>query len=189
MTDRAWIETFTGRKFYILNPQPDDIDIHDIAHALSMQCRFTGHTKTFYSVAQHSYYASILVPPGDALWALLHDASEAYISDMSRPLKHFTEAGKYYREIETEIMDAICTKFWLPMLMPPSVRKADDSLLYAEKDQLMADAVWDTPWSAESAAQIKIENWSPQKAEKEFLFRYLELIGSLQFATLDSGTL
>jgi 5'-deoxynucleotidase YfbR-like HD superfamily hydrolase len=172
---QAWIETFTGKHFDILEPQSDEIDIVDIAHSLSLQCRFTGHTKHFYSVAQHSFYASQLVPPEDALWALLHDASEAYISDMSRPLKHYTDCGHHYKIVEDKIMAAICMKFRLPFRMPLSVRKADDSLLYAEKEQLMADAKWDTLWSSEDAAKIKIDYWPPELAKTRFLARYYTL--------------
>ena len=72
----SYIETVSGRKFYFLNPNPEDIDIEDIAHALSMQCRFTGHTKWFYSVAEHAIWVSYLVPVHLALEGLLHDASE-----------------------------------------------------------------------------------------------------------------
>jgi len=91
MHTNATIGLFSGGTFDILNPRAEDVRIEDIAHALSQQCRFTGHTKTFYSVAQHSVLASTLVAAPDELWALLHDASEAYMGDMNRPLKHAPE--------------------------------------------------------------------------------------------------
>src|SRR5271156_4912831 len=84
-SDSAWIQTFTGKKFYPFNPKPQDIDIRDIAHALSNICRFTGHTKRFYSVAEHSRNVAKLVPAHMKLQALLHDASEAYLCDIARP--------------------------------------------------------------------------------------------------------
>lgn len=65
--DPCWIETYTGRKFYLLHPRPEDVDITDIAHALSNQCRYTGHTRMFYSIAEHSYHVSYHVPETDAL--------------------------------------------------------------------------------------------------------------------------
>ncbi len=78
-----WIQVRSGRKFHPLDPRPEDVDINDIAHALSNLCRFTGHCTDFYSVAQHSVIASQIVPPASALAALLHDASEAYMGDIS----------------------------------------------------------------------------------------------------------
>ena len=80
--------TYTGRQFFPLTPRQEDIDIEDIAHSLSRLCRFNGHCKSFYSVAEHSYRISYIVPPEFALWGLLHDAGEAYLSDLPRPIKH-----------------------------------------------------------------------------------------------------
>ncbi len=92
-----YIATYTGKQFYPLDPRPEDVCLEDIAHSLSNLCRFTGHTDTdrFYSVAQHSVICSTIVAPEAALLALLHDAAEAYLGDISRPLKRdlyvFTE--------------------------------------------------------------------------------------------------
>ena len=88
--------TYTGKEFYPLDPNPADIDIKDIAHALSNCCRFAGHIKSFYSVAQHSVIVSELCEPENALAGLLHDASEAYLSDIARPVK-YTEQMEGYR--------------------------------------------------------------------------------------------
>lgn len=174
--DRAWIETYSGKKFHILNPSPDEIFIEDIAHALSLQCRFNGHTRNFYSVAQHSVYVSKIVPPEDALWGLLHDASEAYIMDMTRPMKRFTEAGAAYMKVEAGVMAAICQRFKLNPEQPESVHKADNRMLFTEKNQLMAALKWDTNWAEnEKAADIVITSWSPTFAENLFLSRFEEL--------------
>ncbi|MFG0247924.1 MAG: phosphohydrolase, partial [Phycisphaeraceae bacterium JB051] len=78
----SWIQTYTGKAFYPLREDPGIIDIRDIAHALSLQCRFNGHCSDFYSVAQHSVHVSEVVPQAFALWGLLHDAAEAYMSDL-----------------------------------------------------------------------------------------------------------
>jgi hypothetical protein len=87
MTHEPWLRTYAGRHVHILNPRPADIYIQDIAHALAHTCRFAGHTPAFYAVAQHSVLVSELLTPDLALWGLLHDASEAYLHDLTRPLK------------------------------------------------------------------------------------------------------
>ena len=169
----AWIQTAGGGIFHILEPQQDEIRITDIAHALSMMCRFTGHVRRFYSVAEHSYYASLLVPPQDALWALLHDSPEAYIADLNRPLKHCTPVGATYMEIEERIMDVIAVKFGLPLEAPASVKEADRALLYAERDQLLPPYPWDKKWSEnEEPAKMHISGWLPEQAREIFLQRF-----------------
>ena len=177
---KAWIITYTGKKFYHLATTPDMVDIRDIAHSLSMLCRWTGHTKYHYSVAQHSWYASHLVAPEFALAALLHDASEAYLGDMNRPLKHFTAAGPAYCEIEERVERVIFKKFGLPYPMSPEVKAADIQMLYAEKAQLMnvteATKYESKKWGTdETEAPITIHRWTPRRAEKVFLKRFAEL--------------
>jgi len=129
-----YIETYTGKKFFILNPQPEDIDIADIAHALSLNCRYTGHCKNFYSVAEHSLYVSQLVSDENRLWGLLHDASEAYLTDVASPIKPFLTN---YKELEKNVMNAICKKYDLPVEMPEEVHKADMDILRKEAFELM----------------------------------------------------
>jgi hypothetical protein len=172
----AWIETYSGLRFYILDPQPDQIQIEDIAHSLSLLCRFTGHVKHFYSVGQHSLLGSYLVPPQDALWFLLHDASEAFIGDMNRPLKHGTDAGEAYIPVEAGIMRAICNKFGLPQEEPKSVRLTDNAMLYAEKEQLMAPLSGDHDWGCSTeAARVKLYEMMPREVEYLFLKRFRNL--------------
>ena len=86
-TDMSWIQTYTGRKFFPLTDEPGEIDLRDIAHSLALQCRFNGHCRQFYSVAEHSVRVSHILPDEEAAWGLLHDAAEAYVSDLPRPLK------------------------------------------------------------------------------------------------------
>lgn len=176
---QAWIETFTGVPFDILEPKPEMIKIEDIAHALSMLCRFTGHTKFLYTVGQHSLVGSYLVPPDFALDFLLHDATEAYIGDMNRPLKHYTEAGDAYRKVEANLSVAIARKFGISEVEPECVRKADDAMLYAEKQQLMTGLSWTgTVWSDFSrAAHVVIREVSPKQIEQFFLDRFYQLKG------------
>jgi 5'-deoxynucleotidase YfbR-like HD superfamily hydrolase len=173
---QAWIETSRGIKFDVLAPTVDMIDIEDIAHALSQMNRFTGHCKFPYPVSQHSRLASYLVPQEHALWALLHDGSEAFIGDMSRPLKHFSVAGDEYRKVEKRIQDVICDKFGLSREEPPEVKRADNMMLYAEKAQLMSGLDWSHKWAeSEEQANVKIVRLSFDENKYLFLARFHEL--------------
>ena len=129
-----YIQTFGGRKFFLLDPTPDAIDILDIAHALSMICRYTGHVLKFFSVADHSIRASEMVPKVLRLQALMHDASEAYVSDISRPLKGLIGD---YAAIEKKIMGAIADKYVFDWHMAPETKEADNRLLMTERRDLM----------------------------------------------------
>src|SRR5512146_2196359 len=120
--DRGWIQTYTGRQFWPFNPHPEDVRAEDIAHALSQVCRYQGHCLEFYSVAQHSVLVSYAVPDHLALWGLLHDAAEAYLADIARPLKH---AFPYFMGVEEEIEKVIAFRFALPWPKPESVSWAD----------------------------------------------------------------
>jgi hypothetical protein len=166
------IQTMSGSIVRPLDPDPETIDIRDIAHSLSNQCRFTGHTKEFYSVAQHSEYCSYLVPQKFKLEALLHDASEAYLSDIARPLKKAKPFGEFYLEAERRLDEAIRDKYNLPFVMSSEVHKADDLMLQAEGNQLMPDGF---PVYGE-AADISIYCWSPKTARLSFLERFAELM-------------
>lgn len=172
LADRGpWIQTFTGRKFFPAAPSPDDVHIEDIAHALSMLCRYGGHCRQFYSVAEHSLHASFFVPPADALWALLHDASEAYLVDVPRPVKPLLGG---YRDLEAGIMRAVCTRFGLAPEEPPAVSRVDRALLFDERTQNMAVApeAWSTDAPPVGAA---LRFFSPPVAEALFLARFGEL--------------
>ena len=172
------IVTYTGRVIEPLNPDPAEIDILDIAHALSNQCRFTGHTHTYYSVAQHSVLVSRHCAPEDALWGLLHDASEAYLADIPRPVKRFTEWGKGYLKAEAFLTLAIVRTFDLPdpggdLIIPPSVEYADDLLLRTEMRDLMPDGVVDT--MPGECLEEELFGWTPERAKEEFMKRYMDI--------------
>src|ERR1700678_969484 len=128
VVDNAWINTFTGKKLFPLNPREEDICIEDIAHALSNICRFTGHVLNFYSVAQHSVLVSYLCNAENALWGLLHDSQEFACQDISSPLKKTPEFASY-RVMEANFQKVICQKFGLSEQEPPDVKKADLLLL------------------------------------------------------------
>jgi uncharacterized protein len=134
--DAAWTQTFTGKRFWPLDPRPEDICIEDIAHALGNICRYSGHCKPFYSVAEHSVILSHYVPKEFALWALLHDAEEAYLADIPRPIKHLIPG---WHQIAERVQNAVCDKFGLPREMPEAVKIADHAILADEKAALMVD--------------------------------------------------
>lgn len=168
-----WIQSFLGNVVYPLDPDPSTISIIDIGHALSNQCRFLGHTESFYSVAQHCLFVSEEVPPQDALWGLLHDASEAYLSDVPRPLKKLPEFEQY-RTVERLLMKTICEVFGLPLEQPQSVTHADLVALATEVRDLMAPS--QQPWDAmPPPSKRRIVPLTPKEAEKRFLDRFWKL--------------
>jgi len=129
------ILTSTGKWFDVLNPDPSLVDLKDIASALSKLCRFGGHCREFYSVAEHSVLASVMMrqcKSNDPLlirWALLHDASEAYVVDIPRPAKR--QLSEYMR-IEDAIQRAVAERFGLPWPMPDEVHEVDNAILALE---------------------------------------------------------
>jgi 5'-deoxynucleotidase YfbR-like HD superfamily hydrolase len=168
-----WIQTANGRAFWPLDPRVEDVHLDDIAYALSNQCRFSGHCRPAYSVAEHSVRASMIVPPDDALWALMHDASEAFLVDVPRPIKPFLVG---YKEIETTVMRVICERFGLIGEMPESVKRTDEILLATEARDLMQRPPRD--WKLrEKPLEKRIVPWSAREAELSFLDRFAELAG------------
>lgn len=170
------MQTFTGRTFFPLQPRLEDIVIADIAHALALQCRFAGHVRLPYSVAQHSVLVSLAVPPADALWGLLHDASEAYLVDVPRPLKRLPLFAPY-RVVEAMLQRTIYSRFGLAGEEPASVRDADDLLLVSEACDLLPTGPgpsWpDAVRSGQAPRTPKpIVPWTPAKAERAFLDRF-----------------
>lgn len=169
-----WIQTFTGKQFWPTNPRIIDIDIRDIAHALSMMCRYNGHCQRFYSVAEHCVHVSDHCLPEYRLWGLLHDASEAYLCDIPRPIK---PALTNYLQLEAQLMDAVIQRFGLePTLpMPPSVKDIDTRILFDERDQNMLKPPKD--WTDEGSKRlgVKIGNWPPHVAETMFLRAFYDL--------------
>lgn len=172
-----WIQTYTGRQFWPLDPRSEDVEIDDIAHALAMLCRFNGHTLEFYSVAQHSVIVSQTVAADHALWGLLHDAAEAYIGDMVRPLKHDPQwVGDDFMLAEQGIQMAIARKFGMRPWMPTEIADADARVLAAEARDMVAEppADWELPDHL-PAIQDLIQPMTPRQSEVAFLDRFDEL--------------
>lgn len=128
------ILTKDGSYFNFLKPWESTIDIGSIAHALSHICRFTGHTRQFYSVAQHSYMVSLIVPPEFAFEALLHDAAEAYIGDVASPLKHMLHD---YKRVEKDVEEAVFQYFGIGLPLNHCVKRADLIMLATEARDLL----------------------------------------------------
>lgn len=173
--DDNWIQTHSGVRFSPLNPIPESILIQDIAHALSMQCRFSGHVNTFYSVAQHSVGVSYVCDAQDALWGLLHDATEAFLIDVPSPLKR---SGKFeeFVKIEAVMQTAICKRFGLEDKEPASVKKADKLMVVTEARDLMHPLRADWTQVCEPLP-FNIRPLSQPAAKELFLRRYFQLIG------------
>jgi 5'-deoxynucleotidase YfbR-like HD superfamily hydrolase len=171
-----WLHTHTGTAFYPLDPREDEVHIEDIAHALSHQCRFAGHTTEFYSVAQHSVLVSLICAPEDALWGLMHDGPEAYVVDVPRPVKQGEGMDGYHRA-ESAIMAAICRKWGLSPSMPDSVKLADDIALVTEA----RDLVGNPKWAQEMAAVPLSDPTYPMDsriAKHYFMERFYQLTGT-----------
>jgi len=179
-TERGdWIQVYSGGKFYPEDPQPEDIHIEDIAHALSLQCRFGGHCESFYSVAQHCCTVSNLLPPRFKLWGLLHDAPEAYLMDIPRPIKPLLPE---YQCLEKLCEAAVARCFKLDYPIPRIVKYVDSVLLLLEHKKFVKDRY---EWGVDSIEinldwlsdpkleQYKLDDaWTPEEAEERFLHRY-----------------
>jgi hypothetical protein len=167
-----YILTATGKAFWFDDPQPEQICIEDIAWSLAMNCRFTGHTRHFYSVAQHCFNASFIVPERFALEALLHDASEAYLADINKPAKMLLPD---YQALEAKVEKAIAAKFGLPYPMSTTVKTADLRMLHTEYLQLMPR---DTKsWGLEDYPPLNsvIVPFGPEYAREVYMARFVQL--------------
>jgi len=175
-----WLQTFSGRRFWPMDPRPDEVAIEDIAHALAMACRFGGHTREFYSVADHSVLVSELVPAEQALAGLLHDAAEAYLCDLPRPIKRSMSFRTAWRDIEAGIEFAIVRAFGLSptALHTDEIATADLRALATEARDLMGVGPNIGPgeaWGIETPLDTPIVPLSWELAEGAFLQRFKEL--------------
>jgi len=176
----GWVQTFTGKQFFPLDPDPADVCVEDIAHHLSQTCRFVGACRKFYSVAQHSVYVAQLCGLTFRMHGLMHDAAEAYVGDISRPIKgrvHLVGANydkddmtvRAFRDVEDRILWAIYQGLHLGNVGHFSeVREADEVMLSTEARDLMAKPP--KSWGALPAPlAMKISPWPAEQAEAEFL--------------------
>jgi uncharacterized protein len=179
----GWLMTHSGKHVHPLDPRPDEIDADDIAHALSHLCRFAGHCRRFHSVAFHSVLVSEMVGtfhPRLALAALYHDAAEAYIADIPRPVKHglrsITQRQPFVEDIaamETRLLRCIFDALAIPWPAPAEwdiISLADDAILRAEAEQLMPEAAW-ASGLPEPPAFLSIGHMNPDESRACFAGR------------------
>ena len=169
MKKDEYIITYSGKKIYPLEMNEEDICLKDIAHALALKCRFTGHCKKFYSVAEHSVLLTTYeFSPGPASWCLLHDAAEAYLPDIASPIKkHFP----ILIEAEVYILSLIEKRYGLPHLTPEmqsSIKKADQ-LLQKTEGRLLLPYYVNPKWRNITPIYKSLPCWSPGQAEQEML--------------------
>jgi 5'-nucleotidase len=178
----SWMQTYFGIKFDLLRPTPEMVDIRDIAHALAFQCRFNGHITPFYSVAQHSVHVAAHLhhlPARGRLQGLLHDAPEAYVGDMVRPLKNVMPI---FKRIEEGVWLAICEKFDINPDLHPDVGKADNAMLYSEaRDLHPIDRLdeWGLP-EPPSELVKRVNALEPTPAERLFLESFEALMEEIE---------
>lgn len=170
-----YIQTHSGVRFYPQDIQRGDICIEDIAHALSQICRFTGHTKWFYSVGQHALICSYMMPEGLELYGLLHDASEAYLCDVARPIKYLPEM-EAYRRLEADVQTSIYLAFGLNPNEPVALDVVDKRMLFTEKAQLMAPLDWGC--EVEPYPIVIEKHLTCSETKRKFLARFHELRGT-----------
>lgn len=178
-----WMETFSGKKFFLFDKEGlDQIDIYDIAHSLALNCRYNGHCSRFYSVAEHSVLMSYLVPEGLELEGLLHDSTEAYLSDIVRPFKRVMPM---YQDIENTLYTRIASKYGLADKIHAETKEVDLAICKLEAETLMMSkgkgwgldsSVITNELLEEKSGYSKIPCWSPEQAEQEFLSRFYELV-------------
>lgn len=178
-------EILTRSGLYVnpLDMKAEQVRVEDVAHSLSNQCRFTGHVHTFYSVAEHSVrVVRFLRRQGHPLetlqWGLIHDASEAYLVDIPRPLKVDPYFGKAYRGAEGRAQAVVCEAFGLPHKMPTAVKQADLVLLATERRDLMPPG---GDWAILEGVHIlseEIRPWGPRAAKRRFMHEYNRLFTS-----------
>jgi len=176
-----FMRTFTGRKFWPMDPKAEDMSIVDVAHHLAMQVRFNGATKDFYSVAEHCVIGSYLVPDEYAFEFLMHDAPEAWLGDMIRPIKNHTLCGDQYKLIELGVDSVVRAKWGMAEEPPSCVKRMDSALCAMEIDQVYGAPVdyvlrgEGLDFSMLKGAGYKLHFWDWRTAEIQFFQRFLEL--------------
>lgn len=168
-----WMQTWTGRRFYPADPRAEDVDILDIAFALSNIARYGGHC-SFYSVAEHSVIVSRMVSRENAMLGLMHDATEAYIADVIRPVKRILGRENRYFDLERRVWLAVAERFGLPADIPNEVKIADTAICIIERRALHPRA---QEWSFDvpTPKGVSLEALPPRLAFWQFLNEFCDI--------------
>ena len=174
----AWIETVSGGRFDFDDIPANTINILDVAHALGNLCRFTGHVRRFYSVAEHSINVSYVIQPRLALFGLLHDAQEAYCGDVNKPLRTLLER---YNDIEHEVQALAYDQFCHRQPNADEcteINRADWTMLCAEARQLLPSrgSTWENVPITHMPEEAMVKCWGPEEAAHEFANRFERLM-------------
>ena len=174
-----YLQTVSGRFVNPFDPDPEQLDAGDIARALANVCRFGGHARSFYSVAQHSVIVSELVEArggdaDDAFAALMHDATEAYLGDMPHPIKHRSPLGAAFKAAEDHLEAAIRDRFAIRADVP-EIKRVDRALLATERRAFSTED-WHWPeLDGVEPLELELRGWPPDEAVAAFARRYAEL--------------
>jgi 5'-nucleotidase len=174
-----YLQTVSGRWVNPFDPDPSQLDAGDIARALANQCRFGGHSRVFYSVAQHAVIVSELVEQRggdveDVFAALMHDATEAYLGDMPHPLKHRSPLGAAFKQAEDHLERALRERFQIKPDVP-EIKRADRALLATERRAFSAED-WHWPeLEGVEPVDLELQAMSPDEAAEAFAQRYAGL--------------
>jgi len=162
----------SGSYFDFEAPETSAFTIEDIAHGLSMVCRFAGQCNRFYSVAQHSVHVSYIVSPEDAYQGLMHDAAEAFVGDMAKPLKVMLPE---FSVIEKRVEAAVFHRFGIAHPLPATIKEADVTMLVTEQHQIMRNRDdWDY-CRGRKPIDFELPSWTAGQAKSRFLKRYHQL--------------
>jgi uncharacterized protein len=180
----TWMQTRDGHAIELLDPDLSKVTIDELAHALARINRFCGHTRTIsgYSVAVHSVAVSMHLPPQYALWGLLHDAHEAFLGDITSPVKMALRelgGGEAFERLESRLIVAVRRRFGLHGPMPREVKVADLEALATERRDLLGEEA--RPWNIRVDGD-PVRPWGEtsmpmptQEGKRAFLRRYEEL--------------
>lgn len=177
-----WFQTWTGLAFDFEDVIPENVVLADVAHSLALQCRFNGHVREFYSVAQHSVIVSEIVPRELARFGLLHDAAETFTGDLVKPVKDVLRqryGDRGFQLLERKIRVAILIRFGVPFPAPDelaTVKAADRVALATERRDLMSPPAqtWESIEDVEPLAR-RIIPWQWEEAQVRFLERFAEI--------------
>ncbi len=180
-----WKETYTGAKFYLMDPKPEEVVMEDVLHSLAYQCRYTGHCLRWYSVAEHccliaDYVRDVLHgSPRDQFNALMHDAPEYITGDISRPMKYGIPGLKpSLAHIDKVVYKAL----GVTDPEPRWLKEIDARIIVDERTQNMVDSGNEWNHDKFEPLGVTLQYWGPERAKVEFLTRYLRIKAEMEKA-------